>query len=123
MMEIALDMLVENLVVMSTPAFKRSAVGKLRAEQIGSYSYSRADKNPKATTPQYLSDEISQILNSYKTGTDPHMAIETVHVFLPRTIAVDSSGHKYYLPETVETDPQFRDPPNPQSPLVPPWFP
>src|SRR5258706_5473468 len=108
MMEYAIDLLIENLVVMNIPSFKRSLVAKLRAEQIGSYSYSKDTKT--GDSPQYLSDELMMILNSFKFGTDPRIAYETTMVFMKRSESVDQSGIKWYVPEDVDSAVGVQDP-------------
>lgn len=113
-MEFAIDMLVENLMVMDTPSFKRSNISRLRAEQIGTYSYSRSDPASKGggDAPHYFTEEILMILKAFVIG-NPYQ-YQTTLVFQPRTFSIDDSGVKYYLPENMVMDQSFRDPPTPE---------
>jgi hypothetical protein len=113
MLEYAIDMLVENLVVISTPAFKRSGVAKLRSEQIGSYSYTKSQdaKGAVSDLMSYMNSEVWFILNAYKVLTSPHMARDMTRVFVPRTMSIDSSGIHYFIPEDATVQTTSQDPP------------
>ncbi len=116
-MEYAIDMLVENLVVMNTPTFKRSSVARFRAEQIGTYSYSRDTGSVSIEGPSYLTEEAMMILKAFVIG-NPYKYTTTM-IFLPRTFSIDSTGERFYLPDNESIDRAFRDPPNPER--LEPW--
>lgn len=101
-MEIAANLLVENLVVLNTPTFKRSSAAQMRSEQIGSYSYTRGSSEGDVIEAA-MTEEIMTYLRAFRSGANGSQDIrrEMTHVFPPRRIVADSgkSGVGYMLPE------------------------
>lgn len=114
-MRLAVNMLVENMIVIETPSWRRSRLSGFRSESIGNYSYSR-DKSVATTAELALSDEIIGILRNY--GTDKLFRNTHTEVFIPRTYKTDPKGDiTYYVSE--DEIPARVAIPDPKDPRVP----
>lgn len=115
-MQLATMLLVENLIVLQTPTYRRSQLAGFRAETIGTYSYSRSDR--KNLLNPAITDEIIGLVQPFVVqgagGSVPRQS--RTEVFVPRTAkTVVQSDIKYFIPEDEFTsESAVRDPLDPR---------
>lgn len=97
-LQLAVNMLAENLIILNTPTFKRSQLAGFRSETIGSYSYTRGTNAEVVFDP--VTEEIRMLLGACLPNSGGIQYSRT-HVFVPRTFRVVGGGEEefYYLPE------------------------
>lgn len=115
-MELAANLLTENIIILMTPDFRRSQLAGYRAETIGTYSYTRSNGGSVGQQDMLgMTDEILRIIRRFVLGKV--LKQSRTEVFVPRTVKVDESGVKYYVDEDASSD-AITDPTDPRHHIV-----
>lgn len=97
-LELAVNMLAENLIILRTPDYMRSQLAGFRSETIGSYSYTRSE-NMSGSIFMGITEEIYSLLRSCRVGSSDFRSMRT-NVFMPRTFKTAiGADERYYVPE------------------------